>query len=66
MMTRSLTEVSMPVVFEGVWEDQIAKHDLRGRTVRIEIVDPTVGETPWFKKLSQWVDENKVPGCSGR
>jgi hypothetical protein len=51
----------MADVFEGKWEDLIARHDLHGRVVRVVVFD--AGEKkeadPWLRSFRAWVDSHK-------
>ena len=46
-------------VIEGVWEDLISREDLRGRTVRIVVLDQQPQDNPWLKSLNSWADSHE-------
>jgi hypothetical protein len=51
----------MAEVIEGKWEDLASRQDLRGRTVRVIVLDE--GEQrekdPWLKSLQAWADSHE-------
>ena len=52
----------MAEVYEGVLEELIAKHDLAGRRVRIEVVELPKQPADWYQKALAWMEEFKVEG----
>jgi len=51
----------MPEIIQGAWDDLIARQDLRGRKVRVIILDET-SDNPWLKSLQAWADSHKPFG----
>lgn len=49
-------------VIEGKWEEVIQREDLRGRRVRVQVMDdaPAARETPeqWAKRLREWAQSH--------
>lgn len=52
----------MPEIYQGVFEDVIAEHDLKGRTVRIEVIEPAVNRFDWLQRLKAWQQEFQFHG----
>ncbi len=48
-------------VIEGRWDDLIRRDDLRGRKVRIQVLDDArvVQDDSWLKALLAWADGHK-------
>lgn len=51
----------MAEVIEGKWEDLVARHDLRGRDVRVVVFNEgeTAADNLWLKSFHDWVDSHK-------
>ena len=52
----------MAEIIEGKWEDLVARHDLRGRDVRVVVFNEgeKATEDPWLKALHEWVDSHEA------
>jgi hypothetical protein len=46
-------------IIEGAWDELIARDDLRGRRVRIIVLDEADSDNPWVKSLNAWADSHK-------
>jgi hypothetical protein len=53
----------MPEIIQGKWDDLVARHDLRGRTVRVVVLDREQ-DHPWLKMLQAWADSHQPAGHS--
>ena len=63
------------LVIEGTWEEVIQRHDLRGRRVRVIVVDegarnggteaPPVGENAWVRRVREWAESHAATGHVG-
>ena len=55
-------------VIEGMWEEVIQRHDLRGRRVRVIVVDDAgtgAGHTTgslWVRQLREWAESHPRVG----
>jgi hypothetical protein len=49
-------------IFQGEWDDLVARHDLRGRKVRVTVLDEDHPDNPWLKSLHAWADSHKPLG----
>ena len=50
----------MAEVIEGKWEDLAGRQDLRGRTVRVIVLEEGGRrEDPWLKSLQAWADSHE-------
>jgi hypothetical protein len=56
----------MAEVFEGKWEGLVARHDLRGREIRVFVFNEgeKATEDPWLKAFRDWVDSHSSLGHS--
>ncbi len=54
----------MAEVIEGKWEDLAGRQDLRGRTVRVIVLEEggKRAEDPWLKSLQVWADSHEAVG----
>jgi hypothetical protein len=54
----------MAEIIEGKWEDLVARHDLRGRDVRVVVFNEgeKAAEDPWLKALDEWIDSHEPLG----
>ncbi len=54
----------MADVIEGKWEDLAGREDLRGRKVRVVVLDESGKreEDPWLKALRAWADSHEPVG----
>ena len=48
----------MPEIIQGEWDDLVTRQDLRGRKVRVIVLDE-VRDNPWLKSLIAWADSHK-------
>jgi len=48
----------MTEIIEGKWEDLLIREDLRGRRVRVIVLDDAQSN-PWIKSLRAWADSHK-------
>ena len=53
----------MPEIIQGKWDDLVARHDLRGRTVRVVVLDDDKDD-PWLRMLRAWADSHQPAGHS--
>lgn len=51
-------------IIQGDWDDLIRRGDLRGRKVRVIVIDEQKVENPWLKSLRAWADSHKPLGHS--
>lgn len=51
----------MPEIIQGKWDDLVARHDLRGRTVRVVVLDRDL-DNPWLRMLQAWADSHQPVG----
>lgn len=51
----------MSEIIEGKWEDLLSREDLRGRNVRVIVLDEEQGN-PWIKSLRAWADSHSALG----
>jgi hypothetical protein len=49
-------------IIQGVWDELIARQDLRGHRVRVIVMDEDRVEDPWLKQFRQWADSHQAPG----
>ena len=49
-------------IIEGNWDDVVARHDLRGRKVRVVVLDEQQPDNPWLKSLRAWADSHTPLG----
>jgi hypothetical protein len=60
------------VMIQGNWDDLVARQDLRGRRVRVTVIDEQLPDNsgdnphdnPWLKSLHAWADSHKPLGYS--
>jgi len=54
----------MAEVIEGKWEDLAGRQDLRGRKVRVIVLEEggKREEDPWLKSLRAWADSHEPVG----
>lgn len=54
----------MAEIIEGKWEDLADRRDLRGRKVRVVVLEEAdKGENdPWLKSLQAWADSHEPAG----
>ncbi len=54
----------MAEIIEGKWEDLAGRQDLRGRKVRVIVLeeDQRREEDPWLKSLRAWADSHEPVG----
>jgi hypothetical protein len=56
------------VTIQGNWDDLVARQDLRGRRVRVTVIDEQLPDNsvdnPWLKSLHAWADSHKPLGYS--
>ena len=54
----------MAEVIEGKWEDLVARHDLRGRDVRVVVFNEGEKATAdaWLRAFHDWVDSHEPVG----
>ena len=52
----------MAEIIEGIWEDLAGRQDLRGRRVRIVVLEEgnKGGEDTWLESFQKWVDQHAV------
>jgi hypothetical protein len=52
----------MGEIIEGRWEDLAGRRELRGRKVRVIILEENEprDDDPWLKSLKDWADNHKV------
>jgi hypothetical protein len=50
------------VMIQGNWDDLVARQDLRGRRVRVTVIDEQLPDNPWLKSLHAWADSHKPLG----
>ena len=59
-------------VIEATWEDLIRREDLRGRRLRVTVIDdngahspqlhsPRAGDDPWVARLREWAARQPAP-----
>ena len=56
------------IMIQGNWDDLVTRQDLRGRTVRITVIDEQqpggsgidLAGNPWLKSLRAWADSHKA------
>jgi len=48
----------MPEIIQGGWDELIGRSDLKGRTVRVTVLDDN-REDPWLKLLQAWADSHQ-------
>lgn len=51
-------------IIQGDWDDLVRRGDLRGRKVRVIVIDEQKVENPWLKSLRAWADSHKPLGHS--
>lgn len=50
-------------IVEGQWDELIARHDLRGRRVRVVVLDDSGDDgNPWLRALQAWADSHEPVG----
>ena len=51
----------MAEIIEGKWEDVVARHDFRGRDVKVVVFNEggKVADDPWLRMFHDWVDSHK-------
>ena len=52
------------VMIQGNWDDLVARQDLRGRRVRVIVIDEEQPDNPWLRSLHAWADSHKPLGYS--
>ncbi len=54
----------MGEIIEGNWEDLAGRQDLRGRKVRVIVLEEgdQHNEDPWLKSLQAWADSHEPVG----
>jgi hypothetical protein len=52
----------MSEILQGNWDDLVARHDLRGRQVRVIVLDEEQPDNPWLKSLLAWADSHQPLG----
>lgn len=50
------------VMIQGNWDDLVARQDLRGRKVRVTVIDEQQPGNPWLKSLRAWADSHQPLG----
>jgi hypothetical protein len=50
-------------IIQGDWDDLVGRRDLRGRKVRVIVLDKE-RNNPWLKSLRAWADGHKPLGHS--
>lgn len=48
----------MSEIIQGDWDELVKRQDLRGRRVRILVLDEAE-ENPWLKSLQAWADSHQ-------
>jgi hypothetical protein len=51
----------MPEIIQGEWDELVSRQDLRGRKVRIIVLDRDADD-PWLKSLQAWADSHQPLG----
>jgi hypothetical protein len=51
-------------IIQGDWDDLVRRGDLRGRKVRVIVIDEQKVENPWLKSLREWADSHESLGHS--
>jgi hypothetical protein len=46
----------------GDWDELVNRHDLRGRRVRVIVLDEQGSDNPWLKSLRAWANSHKPLG----
>ena len=51
-------------IIQGNWDELVNRHDLRGRKVRVIVLDQDQepADNPWLKSLRAWADSHKSLG----
>ena len=49
-------------IIQGDWDDLVSRQDLRGRKVRVIVIDEEKPDKPWLKSLRAWADSHKPLG----
>lgn len=54
----------MAEIIEGEWNELVRREDLRGRRVRIVVLEEGHGgdDDPWVRSLQAWADSHKPLG----
>ena len=50
------------LTIQGDWDDLVTRQDLRGRRVRVTVIDEQQQDNPWLKSLHAWADSHKPLG----
>ncbi len=58
---------TMPQIIEGQGDDLISRQDLRGRKVRVVVLEAETKaeQDPWLKSLRAWADGHRPVGYPG-
>ena len=51
----------MAETIQGNWDELVGRQDLRGRKVRVLVLDQDQGN-PWLKSLQAWADSHQPLG----
>ncbi len=54
----------MGQIVERKWDDLVGRHDLRGRHVKVIVLEEgeEQEESPWLRSLRAWVDDHEPLG----
>lgn len=49
-------------IIQGNWDELVTRPDLRGRKVRVIVLDEERSDNPWLKSLRAWADSHTPLG----
>jgi len=49
-------------IIQGDWDELMSRQDLRGRRVRVIVLDEEQPDNPWLRSLQAWADSHKPLG----